>query len=74
MIGAIDVRDLLAPDGEIRLELAPAGEPPPAVLATPRLGIDFAGPPWTELRWRFAIAGHPSVSGRGAVRTPPDGR
>ena len=67
-------RDLLAPDGEVRLELAPADEPRPAVLATPRLGIDFAGPPWTELRWRFAIAGHPSVSGPRVLPAGPDGR
>jgi DNA-3-methyladenine glycosylase len=67
-------RDLLVPDGEVRLELAPADEPRPTILATPRLGIDFAGPPWTELRWRFAIAGHPSVSGPGAVPAGPDGR
>jgi DNA-3-methyladenine glycosylase len=60
-------RDLLAPDAAFRLELAPPDERPPAVVATPRLGIDFAGPPWTEVRWRFAIAGHPSVSGPGRV-------
>jgi DNA-3-methyladenine glycosylase len=63
-------RDLLAPDGEVRLELAPPDEPRPAVVATARLGIDFAGPPWTELPWRFVIAGHPSVSGPGTSARP----
>jgi DNA-3-methyladenine glycosylase len=63
-------RDLLAPDGAVRLELAPADEPRPIVVAAPRLGIDFAGPPWTDVRWRFAIAGHPSVSGPRTVATP----
>ena len=58
--------DLLVPDGEFRLELAPSGEPRPVIVATPRLGIDYAGLPWTEVPWRFAIAGHPSVSGPGA--------
>jgi DNA-3-methyladenine glycosylase len=56
-------QDVLTPGGALRLEPAPVGEPPPAVVATPRLGIDFAGSPWTELPWRFAIDGHPSVSG-----------
>jgi DNA-3-methyladenine glycosylase len=55
--------DLLAPAGPLRLELAPPAEARPVVVATPRLGIDFAGLPWTEVPWRFAIAGHPSVSG-----------
>jgi DNA-3-methyladenine glycosylase len=58
--------DLLAPEGPLRLELAPPGEARPVVVATPRLGIDFAGAPWTEVPWRFAIAGNPSVSGPGA--------
>ncbi len=58
--------DLLAPDGEVRVELGPPGELRPAIVATPRLGVDYAGPPWTEIPWRFSIAGHPSVSGAGA--------
>lgn len=61
--------DLLAPDGPVRLELPPTGEPRPAIVATPRLGIDFAGPPWTEVAWRFAIDRHPSVSGPRTGRT-----
>jgi DNA-3-methyladenine glycosylase len=58
--------DLLTPGGELRLEFAPPDEPRPAIVATPRLGIDYAGSPWIEVPWRFAIAGHPSVSGAGA--------
>jgi DNA-3-methyladenine glycosylase len=67
-------RDLLAAEATLRLELAPPGEPPPIVVATPRLGIDFAGSPWTEVPWRFAIAGHPSVSGPGRRPRPAPGR
>ena len=67
-------RDLLAPEADLRLELAPGDEPKPTVVATPRLGIDFAGLPWTEVPWRFAIAGHPSVSGPVAVRRAGRGR
>jgi DNA-3-methyladenine glycosylase len=63
-------RDLLAPETDLRLELAPSDEPQPTVVATPRLGIEFAGSPWTEVPWRFAIAGHPSVSGPVADRRP----
>jgi DNA-3-methyladenine glycosylase len=67
-------RDLLAPDGALRLELAPPGERRPVVVATPRLGIDFAGAPWTDVPWRFAIAGHPSISGPATRTSLPRGR
>jgi DNA-3-methyladenine glycosylase len=60
--------NLLSPDGRVRIEAATSDEPRPEVVATPRLGIDFAGPPWTDVPWRFAIAAHPSVSGRGSLR------
>jgi DNA-3-methyladenine glycosylase len=55
--------DLTAPDSSLRLEPAPAGEPAPTIVASPRLGIAYAGSPWTDVPWRFSIAGHPSVSG-----------
>jgi DNA-3-methyladenine glycosylase len=64
-------RDLLASNGAIRIEPAPADGARPDIVATPRLGIDFAGPPWTDVPWRFAIAGHPSVSGPAAPRQRP---
>ena len=67
-------RDLLAPEADLRLELAPLDEPQPIVVATPRLGIDFAGSPWTEVPWRLAIADHPSVSGPRTDRRPGRGR
>ena len=54
--------DLLDPNSPLRIEAAPPGEGRPKVETTPRVGIDFAGAPWTELPWRFVVAGHPSVS------------
>jgi DNA-3-methyladenine glycosylase len=55
--------DLLDPNSPLRIEAAPPDEPRPGIETTPRVGIGFAGAPWTELPWRFVIAGHPSVSG-----------
>jgi DNA-3-methyladenine glycosylase len=55
--------DLLDPTAALHLEARPAAEPPVEVQATPRIGIAFAGPPWSDEPWRFSIAGHPSVSG-----------
>jgi DNA-3-methyladenine glycosylase len=34
------------------------------VVATSRVGVAYAGPDWASRPWRFAVAGHPSVSGR----------
>ena len=56
----MDLCDAASP---LRLEAAPSEEPTPAILATPRIGIDGAGEPWTACLWRFNVAGHPSVSG-----------
>jgi DNA-3-methyladenine glycosylase len=61
-------RDLCDARSPLRLEAAPAGEPPPAVRATARIGIAYAGSPWTELPWRLIIAGHRSLSGPAALR------
>lgn len=54
--------DLLDPAGPVHLEPAPPDEPPFRIATSPRIGIAYAGLPWTDLPWRFAIAGHPSVS------------
>jgi DNA-3-methyladenine glycosylase len=63
-IGRADTgRDLCDPGSSLRLERAPADEPAPAILATPRIGIAYAAEPWTSVPWRFVIAGHPSASG-----------
>jgi DNA-3-methyladenine glycosylase len=34
-----------------------------AVVSSPRVGVAYAGDEWAARPWRFAIAGHPSVSG-----------
>jgi len=60
--------DLCDPASPLRLERAPRDEPLPDVLATPRIGIDFAGQPWVDEPWRFIERGHPSVSGPAALR------
>jgi DNA-3-methyladenine glycosylase len=62
--------DLCSPDAILRLERDPADPAdmvsPDSVLTTARIGVAYAGPDWAARPWRFAIAGHPSVSGRAA--------
>jgi DNA-3-methyladenine glycosylase len=60
--------DLCDPASPLRLERAPRHEPAPVVRATPRIGIAYAGAPWTEHAWRFVIEGHPSASGPASLR------
>ena len=54
--------DLCDPAARLRLEPGPLGRDE-AARASPRVGIDYAGEPWTSRPWRFAIAGHAAVSG-----------
>ena len=61
----MDLCDAASP---LRLESRPADEPPPSIRATPRIGIGYAGEPWTIRPWRLGIAGHPSVSGPTGAR------
>jgi DNA-3-methyladenine glycosylase len=39
------------------------GVSPADIIATSRIGVDYAGP-WKDMPWRFYIAGHPGVSKR----------
>jgi DNA-3-methyladenine glycosylase len=55
-------RDLCDPGSPLRLEALPDGEQPTRILAGPRVGIRYAGEPWTSRPWRLAIADHPAVS------------
>jgi DNA-3-methyladenine glycosylase len=68
---SLDGHDLLGP-GPLWL-----AEPPPGdreetlrsgVSVGPRIGVDYAGPGWTDRPWRFGIRGHPALS-----RPFPDG-
>jgi DNA-3-methyladenine glycosylase len=55
--------DLCDPAGPLRLERDRADHvADDDVVATPRIGIAYAGPAWADRPWRFAIDGHPSVS------------
>ena len=53
--------DLLDPDSPIRLEPRPADDDP-AVEASPRIGIAYAGEPWVTVPWRFVDARSRSLS------------
>jgi DNA-3-methyladenine glycosylase len=46
--------------GPLYLEPAPAHLPPPRVLTSPRIGIDYAGP-WRDRPWRFFDGESPYV-------------
>lgn len=54
--------DLCDPGSPLRLEAAAIGEAE-TLVSSSRIGIGYAGEPWASLPWRFAIAGHRSVSG-----------
>jgi DNA-3-methyladenine glycosylase len=57
--------DLCDPASGLRVEDAPRDRPEPgSIVATARIGVDYAGPDWAARPWRFVLAGHPSVSGR----------
>jgi DNA-3-methyladenine glycosylase len=47
--------DLCDPGSPLRLEAAPADEPSPRFVARPRVGIAYAGEPWTSHAWRFVL-------------------
>jgi DNA-3-methyladenine glycosylase len=42
---------------------------PGRVVATPRIGVDYAGPEWAGKPWRLFVAGDPCVSGPKALRS-----
>lgn len=48
--------DLCDPGSPLRLEARPLGETV-QVQTSPRIGIAYAGPPWTERPWRFSVVG-----------------
>jgi DNA-3-methyladenine glycosylase len=54
--------DLFDQTAHVRIEPPPVTDPPPVVVAGPRVGIAYAGAPWTQVPWRLAIAANPAVS------------
>jgi DNA-3-methyladenine glycosylase len=56
--------DLCDPAAPLHLAPRPDGEPEPDIAAGPRVGIAYAGEPWTSVPWRLAVAGSPSLSRR----------
>jgi DNA-3-methyladenine glycosylase len=63
-------RDLCDPESPLRLEARPAHEREPAVVTSPRIGIDYAADPWRSHAWRFVDATSPAVSIRRHDPTP----
>jgi DNA-3-methyladenine glycosylase len=55
--------DMCEPSSPLRLEAPPANEPPFEIVSGPRVGIAYAGQPWTDYPWRFALAGNRAISG-----------
>jgi DNA-3-methyladenine glycosylase len=63
--------DLCDPTSPLRLEMARpecGRSGSGSVRSTPRIGIGYAGEPWTSRPWRLCFAGHPSVSGPPGLR------
>ena len=61
--------DLVDPRSPIRLEPPAAGDRPSEPVWTPRIGIGYAGEPWTDRAWRLIDRSSPAVSGP----RPPSG-
>ena len=47
--------DLCDPSSALRIEARPADEAM-RIVTTPRIGIGYAGEPWTSRPWRFLLA------------------
>ncbi len=54
--------DLCDTTSSLRLEPAPIDEAAPTIIATPRVGIAYAGEPWVSRPWRLLVDGSPSIS------------
>lgn len=60
--------DLLDGAGEIRLFLPEEPLPDSEIIATPRVGIDYAGEPWVSKPWRFCRRGSAYVSRKDLIK------
>ena len=56
--------DLCDAASALHLAARPDEEREPVIVAGPRVGIAYAGEPWTSAPWRLAVAGSPAVSRR----------
>jgi DNA-3-methyladenine glycosylase len=54
--------DLCASPSPLRLEEATASDRPPMIRATARVGIAYAGAPWTTMPWRLIDESSPAIS------------
>jgi DNA-3-methyladenine glycosylase len=54
--------DLLGERSPVRLEVTESLVHPSKIGASPRIGIDYAGPEWSEKPWRFFLRESPFVS------------
>ena len=54
--------DLFDPSSPVRVEPRPPADSAPRIIASPRLGIAYAGPEAVGRPWRLSIADHRSVS------------
>ena len=59
-----DGRDLCEPDASLRIEPRPEGTRDPEVVATPRIGVDYADLSSRSRPWRLFDARSAAVSGR----------
>jgi DNA-3-methyladenine glycosylase len=59
-----DGTDLLDPAGSLRLEVPAADGAHRVIVATPRIGVAYAGPGWADRPWRFVLDA--GVPGRGS--------
>jgi DNA-3-methyladenine glycosylase len=59
--------DLCDPTSPLRLERPAPTDRAPVIVTTPRIGIDYAPPPWRDHPWRFVDATSGAVSGRTAL-------
>ncbi len=69
---SLDGVDLCSADAPLRLVEPPAWPDPARIVSSPRVGIAYAGEPWTSRPLRFFLVDEPAVSGRSvrSSRTP----
>ena len=54
--------DLCDPDGVLHLEVPAPGDRPAVPAWSPRIGVAYAGEPWTSIAWRLADLTSPALS------------